>query len=222
MKGKLIVVEGLDGSGKNTQSEKLAERLKAAGANVLKASFPNYDSPSGELIKQYLSGEFGKTADSVNPYAASSLFAVDRFASYKTGWGATYEAGGIVVADRYTTSNAIHQCSKLPEERWEDFLKWLFDYEYGLMGIPAPDAVVYLRVDPEVSQRLMSKRYNDDESRKDIHERDVEYLKRSAKAAAYCAERLGWRTIECSSGGEMRSIGDIAADVAGAVGEILG
>ena len=214
MNGKLIVIEGLDGSGKNTQAQKLLELLESRGEKVMKVSFPNYDSDSSALIKMYLAGEFGKKADSVNPYAASSFYAVDRYASYKTFWGSFYEEGGIVIADRYTTSNAIHQCSKLPESKWNDFLEWLFEYEYRYLGIPEPDSVIYLRVDPDVSQELMRKRYNNDENKKDIHERDVEYLKHSAKAAEYCAKQLGWDIISCTKDGEIRPIDDISAEIA--------
>ena len=214
MNGKLIVIEGLDGSGKNTQAQKLLELLESRGEKVMKVSFPNYDSDSSALIKMYLAGEFGKKADSVNPYAASSFYAVDRYASYKTFWGSFYEEGGIVIADRYTTSNAIHQCSKLPESKWNDFLEWLFEYEYRYLGIPEPDSVIYLRVDPDVSQELMRKRYDNDENKKDIHERDVEYLKRSAKAAEYCAKQLGWDIISCTKDSEIRPIDDISAEIA--------
>lgn len=214
MNGKLIVIEGLDGSGKNTQAQKLLVLLESRGEKVMKVSFPNYDSDSSALIKMYLAGEFGKKADSVNPYAASSFYAVDRYASYKTFWGSFYEEGGIVIADRYTTSNAIHQCSKLPESKWNDFLEWLFEYEYRYLGIPEPDSVIYLRVDPDVSQELMRKRYDNDENKKDIHERDVEYLKRSAKAAEYCAKQLGWDIISCTKDGEIRPIDDISAEIA--------
>lgn len=214
MNGKLIVIEGLDGSGKNTQAQKLFELLESRGEKIMKVSFPNYDSDSSALIKMYLAGEFGKKADSVNPYAASSFYAVDRYASYKTFWGSFYEEGGIVIADRYTTSNAIHQCSKLPESKWNDFLEWLFEYEYRYLGIPEPDSVIYLRVDPDVSQELMRKRYGNDENKKDIHERDVEYLKRSAKAAEYCAKQLGWDIISCTKDGEIRPIDDISAEIA--------
>ena len=213
MNGKLIVIEGLDGSGKATQSKLLCEALEAQGKKVRKIAFPAYESNSSALIKMYLAGEFGKDPGDVNAYAASTFFAVDRFASFKTDWGKFYEEGGIVVADRYTTSNAVHQCSKLPEEEWEGYLKWLFDFEYSLIGIPAPDAVIYLRVDPTVSQRLMSGRYNGDESKKDIHESNLEYLARSRKAAEYCAERLGWHVVPCVENDEMRTIEDIHADV---------
>ena len=213
MSGKLIVIEGLDGSGKATQSKLLYEALVAQGKDVRKVSFPDYDSNSSALVKMYLAGEFGKDPGDVNAYAASSFFAVDRFASYKAQWGKFYEDGGIVIADRYTTSNAIHQCSKLPAEQWDQYIDWLFDFEFRLMGIPAPDAVIYLQVDPEVSQKLMTGRYQGDESKKDIHESNLEYLAASRKAAEYCAEKLGWKTIACSAEDQLRTIESIHADV---------
>ena len=180
-------------------------------------TFPDYASDSSALIKMYLAGQFGQHPDDVNAYAASSFFAVDRYASYKTDWGRFYEEGGVVIADRYTTSNAVHQCSKLPPEQWEGFLHWLFDYEFHLLGLPAPDSVIYLQVDPAVSQRLMTARYHGDESKKDVHEKDTEYLARSRCAAEYCAAHLGWQTVHCTRGDAMRSIEDIQAEVQGIV-----
>ncbi len=213
MKGRLIVIEGLDGSGKATQTARLYDTLVQKGMNVRKVSFPNYESDSSGPLRMYLGGSFGSSPDAVNPYAASSLFAVDRFAGYKSDWGKLYDSGGIILADRYTTSNAIHQCSKLTEDKWDGFLEWLFSYEYELLGIPAPDKVIYLRVDPDVSQELLSRRYDSDEKKKDIHERDLDYLKRSRRAADYCAKKLGWLTVECISGGAMRDIDDIAEEI---------
>ena len=212
-KGKLIVIEGLDGSGKGTQAAELAKNLAAGGAPVRKVSFPDYASDSSALVKMYLSGQFGKDPQDVNAYAASTFYAVDRFASFNRDWGGFYEGGGIVVADRYTTSNAVHQCSKLPQEQWDAFLAWLFDFEYHLLGIPSPDLVVYLSVDPAVSQRLMTGRYQGDESRKDIHEGNLAYLRRSRLAAEYCSSRLDWRQIECCRGGQMRTVEAIQADI---------
>lgn len=212
-KGRLIVLEGLDGSGKATQAGCLAERLEREGRPVRKVTFPDYASDSSALVRMYLGGQFGQRPDDVNAYAASSFYAVDRYASYKTQWGRFYEEGGVIVADRYTTSNAIHQCSKLPPERWDAFLDWLFGYEFGLLGLPAPDQVIYLAVDPAVSQRLMTGRYQGDESKKDVHEKDTEYLQRSRRAAEYCAARLGWRTVECTRADGMRPIGSIADEV---------
>lgn len=213
MNGKLIVIEGLDGSGKATQSKLLYEKLLAEGKPVRKVSFPAYDSNSSALVKMYLAGDFGKDPGDVNAYAASSFFAVDRFASYKSDWGKFYREGGIVIADRYTTSNAIHQCSKLPREEWDGFIEWLFDFEFRLMGIPAPDKVIYLKVDPAVSQKLMTKRYQGDESKKDIHESNLAYLEKSRQAAQYCATKLGWKTIQCDDGENMRTIEQIHEDV---------
>ena len=141
-KGKLIVLEGLDGSGKATQAKLLAAHLKGQGFSVREITFPNYESDSSALVKMYLAGQFGQHPDDVNAYAASSFYAVDRYASYKKDWGSFYENGGIIIADRYTTSNAVHQCSKLPPEQWESFLGWLFDFEFHLLGLPAPDEVI--------------------------------------------------------------------------------
>lgn len=209
---KLIVIEGLDGSGKATQAKRLTKALVEKGIPVREVSFPDYESDSSALVRMYLSGQFGTDPQDVNAYAASSFFAVDRFASYKKDWRRDY-ARGVIIADRYTTSNAVHQCSKLPREQWEDFLNWLFDFEYTKLGIPAPDCVIYLNVDPQVSQALMTARYSGDESKKDIHERDIAYLRHSREAAAYCAEKLGWKTVDCCRDGQMRSIEEIHKDV---------
>lgn len=211
--GRLIILEGLDGSGKATQAALLTKTLQETGNRALQVSFPDYESDSSALVKMYLRGDFGGAPGDVNAYAASAFYAVDRYASYRTKWRSFYEEGGIVVADRYTTSNAVHQCSKLPESEWDDYLDWLFDFEYGKLGIPSPDRVVYLRMDPAVSQMLMTARYHGDESQKDIHERDIGYLERSRRAAEYCAEKLGWHCVDCCRGGKLRALQDIRADV---------
>lgn len=211
MQGKLIVLEGTDGSGKATQAALLTETLEKMGKKVRKVSFPNYDSPSSALVKMYLDGAFGEKPDDVNAYAASCFYAVDRFASFRTDWGQFYAEGGIIVADRYTTSNAVHQCVKLPQDEWERYLRWLFTFEYEQLGIPAPDLVCYLRVDPALSQDLMRRRYAGDESRKDIHEKDIGYLIRARKTADHCAELLGWHTVECTAQGAMKPIAAVQA-----------
>lgn len=213
MRGRLIVIEGLDGSGKATQAKLLYEELLKEGEKVRKISFPDYESDSSALVKMYLSGQFGTDPSNVNAYAASSFYAVDRYASYKKDWGKFCEDGGIVVADRYTTSNAIHQCSKLPEEQWDIYLDWLFHFEYQMLGIPEPSLTVYLRVAPEVCQKLMANRYEGREERKDIHEKNVEYLNRCRIAADYCAGKFGWEIIECANDGEMRCIEDIRQEI---------
>lgn len=209
----LIVMEGLDGSGKATQTELLYESLLSEGKKVVKVSFPDYDSASSTLIKMYLSGEFGSDPEDVNAYAASSFFSVDRYASYKKNWKKDYEDGAIILCDRYTTSNAIHQCCKLERDKWDGYLKWLFDFEYGLLGIPAPDAVIYLQVDVDESQELMNGRYSGREEKKDIHEANTEYLRKARRAADYCAEKLGWRTVRCTEDGRMRSIESIHEEI---------
>ena len=210
--GKLIVIEGLDGSGKATQAKLLAEKMAAAGVKVKQVSFPDYNSDSSALVKMYLNGEFGTNAYDVNAYAASSFYAIDRYASFMKNWKKDYESG-VIIADRYTTSNAIHQCAKLPKEQWDEYLKWLFDYEYRMLGIPEPHSVIYLRADPQVSQKLMTNRYQGNEEKKDIHEKNIEYLKRCQEAADYCADKLGWQVVECCKNDEMRSIESIASDI---------
>jgi len=213
MKGKLIVIEGLDGSGKATQAKRLAAALQQHGKRVREISFPNYDSDSSTLVKMYLSGAFGTQPGDVNAYAASSFYAVDRYAGMKQDWGAFYDSGGILIADRYTTSNAVHQCCKLPGAQWDAYLDWLFDYEYRLLGLPTPDLVVYLRLGIETSQRLMSERYHGDEKKKDIHESNLSYLEQAHLAADYCASKYNWKTVECAERGSLRCIDEIGADV---------
>lgn len=211
--GKLIVLEGLDGSGKSTQLDLLFKNLKDSGKNCKWVSFPNYDSDSSALVKMYLGGEFGSKPGDVNAYAASVFYTVDRFASYKSDWGNFYTDGGTIVSGRYTTSNAIHQASKLPEDKWEDFLSWLYDFEFDKIGIPRPDKVIFLDMPVEVSQKLLSKRYSGDEGKKDIHESDVAYLENCRKAARFTAEYSGWSIINCAENGNARSIEEIAKDV---------
>ena len=217
---KLIVIDGLDGSGKATQAKRLAEKLKERNIPVREVSFPDYDSPSSALVKMYLAGEFGSKPEDVNAYAASSFYAVDRYASFRKDWRRDWE-NGLVIADRYTTSNAIHQCSKLPEGEWAAYLDWLFDFEYRLLGIPAPDLVVYLHVDPAVSQRLLEKRYGGNAEKKDLHEKDLAYLARCQDAARYCAKYLGWKTVECTRGGAMRGVDEIGDELLGLAAEAL-
>ena len=215
--GKLIIFEGLDGSGKGTQTELACQSLRQKGYDPLKITFPDYESESSALVKMYLSGQFGQKPDNVNAYAASTFYAVDSYASYKTNWGAAYRSNSLIISDRYTTSNAVHQCSKLPPMHWDGFLEWLFDFEYKKLGLPAPDAVIYLAVDPDVSQRLIAERYNGDQTKMDIQEKDTEYLARSRAAAEYCARKLGWKRIECTTVADgvktIRSVEDIHAEV---------
>lgn len=214
--GKLIVIEGTDSSGKQTQAEKLYERLKNEGKKVMKVSFPNYASPSSAPIKMYLSGEFGKKPEDVSPYASSVMYAVDRFASFKTVWGEFYKSGGIIVADRYTTSNMIHQASKIKDlKEKEVYLEWLEDLEFEKLGIPKPNLVLFLNMPTEVANKLMSERKNKftGESEKDIHEQDAEYMKKSYENACNIASKYGWEEISCVEKGSLRSIESIAEEV---------
>lgn len=211
--GKLIVIEGLDGSGKSTQLELLPENLRKNGIDSKTVSFPDYYSDSSALVKMYLNGEFGKKPDDVNAYAASLFYAVDRFASYKTNWGQYYNNGGVIISGRYTTSNAVHQTSKMPEADWQGFLDWLYDLEYNKVGIPKPDKVIFLDMPIDVSQKLLSGRYRGDEAKKDIHESDTAYLEKCRKAAMFTAAYSDWTVIPCAQGDKPRSIADIANDI---------
>ena len=219
--GKLIVIEGLDGSGKATQTGLLCARLEREGRPFRRISFPDYEEPSSALVKLYLSGSLGSLGE-VNAYGASLFYAVDRYASYLAHWKGDYLAGRLVVADRYATSNVAHQMSKLPREEWDDYLRWLEDTEYVRVGIPRPDLVIYLDMDPEVSRKLLSRRYRGDESRRDIHEADFGYLLRCREAALYGAGRLGWQVIPCSGRGEPLPPEEIASRVWEAAAPLLG
>lgn len=215
--GKLIVIEGLDGSGKATQTALLAENLNQCGEVVKTVSFPNYSSDSSALIKMYLAGQFGSKPEDVNAYAASAFYAVDRYAGWKQDWGTFLETQGHVLADRYTTSNAVHQCCKLEKPNRQEFLDWLDDFEYTKLGIPKPDVVVYLDVEPDVSLGLINKRYGGETSKQDIHEADRAYQAHCREVALWCAKQLGWNVVKCSIGGELRTVQDIASEVFGIV-----
>lgn len=206
---KLIIIEGLDGSGKSTQVQLLEDYLKNKSVDYKKIKLPDYDSPSSTLVNMYLGGKFGRSADDVNAYAAGAFYAVDRFASYKLNWGQAYENGTVILADRYATSNSIYQMEKIPENEWDSYLEWSADFEYNKIGIPKPDAVIYLDMPVEISQKLMSARYNGDEGKKDVHEVNVEFLKKCRKSALYAAEKQDWKIIKCSDGINPLSIEEI-------------
>ena len=202
-KAKLIVIEGLDGSGKSTQFDLICDNLNKKHCSFRAISFPEYDKPSSALVKMYLNGDFSKNAEDINAYAASSFYAVDRYASYKLYWEKDYLEKQVILAARYVTSNAIYQMEKLPQEKWDEYLDWLCDYEYKKLGLPKPDMVIFLDMPVEVSQNLLSKRYNGDESKKDIHESNVDFLNSCRCSALYAAEKMGWEVISCSKNGEI-------------------
>ncbi|MDP4118022.1 MAG: deoxynucleoside kinase [Bacillota bacterium] len=223
MSGKLIVIEGLDASGKETQSKLLLERLEEKGINARRVEFPNYASNSSALVKMYLAGEFGTEAGDVNPYAASSFYAVDRYATWKQGMEKFYERGDIIVADRYTTSNIIHQAGKIKDEtKRKNFVEWLYDYEFEKLGLPKPDVVIFLHMPVEVSISLMENRRNKAGTEgKDIHESDYNYLKETYTNALNMCDLCGFKRVECCSGGNVRTIEDIHNDIMSIVMPIL-
>ena len=220
---KFIAIDGLDGSGKATQSARLATALEESGLRVRKLTFPVYDSVSSTFVKMYLSGELGKNADDTNAYAASSFFSMDRYVSYATDWKADYERNDtVIIADRYTSANAVHQLSKLDKSVWVQYLGWLSDFEYNKLSLPSPDLVIYLEVTPEISMSLIESRSNETGRKKDIHELDPEFLKRSYEAALYASDALGWSKIRCYEGASIRPIEAIANEIRKTVNEKLG
>ena len=207
--GKLIIFEGLDGSGKGTQAELACQNLHSKGYDPLKISFPDYDSPSSALVKMYLAGQFGDKPDDVNAYAASTFYAVDRFASYQRVWKNDYASGGLILSDRYTTSNAVHQGGKLEGKAREEFFSWLYDLEFNRMGLPKPDLVLCLDMPVEIAETLMRKRESDTGTKADIHERNDKYLHQCREVARQAAAYFGWTVVSCVKDGKLRSIEDI-------------
>lgn len=211
--GKLIVIEGTDGSGKSTQFRLLTDRLESEQVKFQKLVFPQYSEPSSALIRMYLGGEFGKSPSDVNAYAASAFYSVDRYASYRKVWGKWYEEGGLVVSDRYTTSNAVHQASKEPENKREDFLNWLYDFEYDKLGLPRPDLVIYLDVPTDFTEKMLRHRETETHTHADIHEQDMQYLATCRRMGRAAAEHYGWTVIRCVRDGAMRSMEDIHEEI---------
>lgn len=221
-KGKLIVMEAGDGSGKATQTEKLYGYLLREGRKVHRVSFPDYGAESSAPVRMYLRGDFGDSPGAVNAFAASTFYAVDRYASFSMKWKKFYEAGEIILADRYTTSNMVHQAVKFGKgAAREEFLTWLWDFEFGKLGLPVPDLVIFLDMEPEAANRLIAARERAEGRRKDIHERDAEYLRLCHDAYLELAEKYRWKRIPCSLGGRIRSIDEIHGDVCKSVRELL-
>lgn len=213
MSGKLIVLEGTDGSGKATQARMMGQRLQREGIAFREIDFPRYGNPFAEPANLYLHGALGSEPGDVNAYASSVFFAVDRFASYKEEWGTFYEQGGVVIANRYTTSNAVHQASKLPAGERREYLDWLFDLEYRRLGLPAPDLVVYLDLPTELSEQMLRRRETATGTQADIHEQDEEYLRSCRMNARDIAHDLGWTVIHCDREGAVRTVEDIHEEI---------
>lgn len=221
MKSKIIVIEGLDGSGKATQTALLAQKLSDKGIKVRRLEYPDYDNPSSSLVKMYLGGEFGSKPEDVNAYAASAFYAVDRAAGFLGDWKADYQSGTLFLCDRYCTSNIIYQMAKVSDAERDAFIEWQADFEYDKLGLPRPDAVIYLDVSPDVSQKLMEKRYGGDQSKKDLHESNLSFLLSCRKSALYAAEKCGWKIIDCCENGDIKPIDKISEEIEKAVSDIL-
>ena len=221
MQGKLIVLEGIDGSGKSTQFKLLCSALEKENIPFKRVVFPRYSESSSALLQSYLHGEFGDKPEDVSAYAASTFFFVDRFASYKTDWGEYYRNGGLILCDRYTTSNAIHQGAKLPASELNGFLDWLYDFEFRLMELPRPDAVLYMDVNLETCLTQMRAREKATGTTADIHETDNEYLQHCLNTGSAAADRLGWTKVKCLENNVMRSMEDIHRDILNTVKGVL-
>jgi len=219
--GKLFIIEGIDGSGKSTQLRRLRENLEKRGTDLKTLKFPRYDQPSATLLNMYLHGEFGTSPDAVNAYAASVFFAVDRYASYKLDWKEDYDNGRVLLFDRYVSSNLIHQGSKLSREEALEFFKWLYEFEFDKLGLPRPDSVFFLDVPPEIANRQVESRYCGDEGKKDIHEKDTEYLRRCYETGMFACEHGYMTRIECVRDGKLLSVEEIEDDIIKKVTEKL-
>lgn len=198
--GKLIAIEGSDSSGKETQSKLIYNILKEEGNNVKLVSFPDYNSESSSCVKMYLGGEFGTNASEVNIFGASICYSVDRFASFTKNWKTFYLNGGIIIADRYTISNVIHQASKIKDEKLrKDYIEWLYDMEFNKMDIPEPDLVLFLDMPPRMAEKLMADRVNkiNETTKKDIHERNTEYLLNAYNLSKNIVNEMNWVNINC-------------------------
>ena len=221
-RGKLFIIEAGDGSGKETQTRLLTQRLIREGHRVRAVTFPDYAADASMPVRMYLRGDFGTQADAVNPYAASTFFAVDRYASYRMKWGEDYAAGTIILADRYTTSNMVHQAVKIADAAERDaYLDWLYDLEFRKMGLPVPDAVFFLDMEPRAAERLIAMRAKEKGSAPDIHERDAAYLERAHDAYRLLSERYGWVRIPSSADGEPLPITEIHESLYGEIARRL-
>ena len=214
--GKLFVIDGTDGSGKQTQLSKLKERLDKEGIEYKSVSFPNYDSESSSLVKIYLNGELSEDPKEISPYIASTFYAADRYITFKKEYEEYYKNGGIILADRYTTSNMVHQAGKIKDDKErEKFLNWLWDFEFNLYGLPVPTEVFFLNMPTEYAIKLMENRKNKikKEEKKDIHERSQEQLKDAYEEACKLSKKYNWKEIKCVKDGKIRSIEDIHEEI---------
>ena len=209
MDGKLIVLEGTDGSGKSTQFARLCQRLEAEDHAFHRVIFPRYQQESSALVRMYLGGEFGEKPGDVNAYAASTFYAVDRYAAYRQDWGGWYEGGGLVMADRYTTSNAVHQAGKLPQAARQEFFRWLYEFEFDKLELPRPDLVLYLDMPTRQAVSLLRGRESQTHTKGDIHEVDDAYLAGCREAALEAAQVLGWQVVPCVANGTLRPVEEI-------------
>jgi len=231
MAGKLIVIEGLDGAGKSTQLKLLSEKTESlnrdnSSTEIKFITFPDYDSFSGRIIKEYLSGAYSGLDTTDGSYSASCFYAVDRYISFKTNWGGDYIDGKNIISARYTGSNLIYQMAKLKGSQWDDYYNWLYDLEFEKLALPKPDATIFLDMPFEVSEQLLNKRYKENSGCRDMHESDLAFLKTCKRAADYAVIKDGWKKINCAKKNQdnlyvPREIEDINAELLKIVLETL-
>lgn len=218
---KIFVIEGTDGSGKQTQTQKIYERLLKENRKVFKTSFPNYDSQSSGPVKEYLSGNISKNPDDISAKAASMFYAVDRYITYKENIEKYYlDNETIILFDRYVSSNLLHQGGKILKltndySKLDEFANWISEREFKDLALPEPTQVFFLYVPVEYTLKLMKERANKftHDSKKDIHEMDTEHLKNAAKSGLYLAKKLGWYIVDCVKDGKLRTIEDIHNEI---------
>ena len=226
--GKIIVIDGLDGCGKATQTKIVYDKLVEKGYKVKKVSFPDYDSDSSALVKMYLGGEFGKTANSVNPYTASLFYSVDRAAQFLKELREYYDNDYILLCDRYISANIIYQGTKFNDIRdKQDYFRWMYDIEVNKIGLPKDDITIALTLPIETSQKLMSRRYEGHEEKKDIHEADLEFLSNCKNTVSIACEYLSsigynWVDLDCSDkNGDIRSLDEINSQIMKLIESVL-
>ncbi len=218
--GKLIVFEGIDGSGKSTQFRLMCRCFEQEGVAFSRLTFPQYQEPSSALIRMYLNGEFGEDPEAVNPYAASTFFAVDRYASYMKVWREPYNSGTVILTDRYTTSNALHQGAKLSEKKRHEFFRWLYEFEFGLMELPKPHIVIYMDIPAGKAAERIRDRQAATGTAADIHERNMAYLTECARCGEQAADYFGWHKVSCFKGGTARSEQEIHDEIRNIIGKM--
>lgn len=205
----IIAIDGCDGCGKATQTGLLQKWFESMEIPNVLCSFPNYENGSSKLVRMYLNGEIYSNLGDSNPYATSMYYALDRHITIEQGLN-RLRGNGVILCDRYTGSNAIHQMVKFNEQEWDSYIDWLYDLECNKLGVRNADATIYLHLSEKTADRLMTERYDGNEEKKDLHESDLAYMRACRKSGIYAAKKLGWGVIDCEDeNGNLYSIEEI-------------